>query len=1359
MIAIVPSWQAFLAQSCTITPSTPVGVVAGGSYNFTASCGSGLTWQVTGQGSISSGGHYSAPSSVNAQNQSRGCQELPNNSPFNIPVNTLPVDPHSSRWLTRVAEDGVQYPNPYHNIKFYPQLLIFYDNPVTSSTQQQRMHFYYGGNSNGYQDANFPMPPERTLLMESGRSIDAYGTGDRHLFTMNSSNCTGTEIYNLYVDFRTVSFTAGNPTSVTWTTNTVWPVPQNYSVYISGGTGAWAAANGNWRLSMTGATSGTLPFDSSQWGGAPSGTIMTSMPAPYNGPNYNSQGGQQFSPTSYAELGGVDAAGMPMSALSLKLEEWYAATQAGRSDLGHALRTTMSNSYLSARNIWPATLYALSNAGFQNALLSAVNGTTTSFTAQSDISQTQPCDNYTYAAGCQFHVVIFGLTGAWAAANGDQTATAVDNFHFTVPVNSSSWGLLPAGYGVYFVNDFFPYGATVRLSSSVDLSQLCTSTDLSNWCPYAKVYLATLQKYGMVVADGTTPSDNWDNGTVSSEFHPDVLVDASNNIRGWTAIQPVEGYLEVVNRSSQQLSNNLTSYQQTNTNRTYVTVCGSSGCASDDVMLQGTTIGTDRERITMAAGASYQTNVWVNGNTSTGVSYAIDSGIPGASVSSGGLVTMPTCSNKQQGMITVTSSADPNALPLYIEVECLPVGADGSYRLALGNYTGDYVDSTGNTWYGSWQNYGFNSAYEAPGLWWGSQNGSWQGFGPCANDTWSGADSQLYSRSTDLSGDTRVDVILPNGTYNLTLYGEPGFGGFQDNNTCGNVAGQNIYDWVVQGQASGSWLDGFVLAGMQPYNGYTVTTSATVSDHVLATVGRMRVQSAYGTSWSSLSISPGTPPLTITTASLPNGTVGSAYSAALTATSGVPPYTWGLANGSGPLPPGLGLNASSGLISGTPTTAGTYSITVQVTDSASNTATKGLNIAVSSSGNFTILASPFFVSAAQGNQGRWTLNTQISGGFNSSIALSASGLPSGATVSFNPSMITAPGSGSAIMTVSVASNTPVGSYPITITGTGGGVQQSTVTTLKVTAGAGSFTLSASPNSLSVAQGSQGSSTITTAISGTFNSTIAMSASGLPSGVTVAFNPSSIPAPGNGTSAMTITVASSTPTGTYPVTVTGNGGGTQQSTTLTLTVVAPPSFTISASPSSLSVAQGNHGTSTITTTAMSGFNSSIALSASGLPSGASASFNPSTITAPGNGSSTMTISVGSSTPAGSYPITVKGSGGGVQVSTTITLTVTGAVDFTISATPPSQTVSRTNSATYTANLTAVNGFNGSVSLSVSGCPYFATCSFTPRSLTPPGSSTLAVSTTRYTPTGTYTLTITGTSGSLRHSATVSLSVTH
>src|SRR5208337_2579148 len=163
---------------------------------------------------------------------------------------------------------------------------------------------------------------------------------------------------------------------------------------------------------------------------------------------------------------------------------------------------------------------------------------------------------------------------------------------------------------------------------------------------------------------------------------------------------------------------------------------------------------------------------------------------------------------------------------------------------------------------------------------------------------------------------------------------------------------------------------------------------------------------------------------------------------------------------------------------------------------------------------------------------------------------------------------------------------------------------------------------------------------------------------MPSGTTVSFNPNPIPAPGAGSSTMTITVGGGTPTGTYPITVTGNGGGIQQNTTVTLTVIAQqqPNFTLSASPASLSITQGNQGTSTITTTISGGFNSAISLSASGMPSGTTVSFNPNPIPAPGSGNSTMTVTVGSGTPTGTYPITVTGNGGGIQQSTTVTLTV-------------------------------------------------------------------------------------------------------
>ncbi len=85
--------------------------------------------------------------------------------------------------------------------------------------------------------------------------------------------------------------------------------------------------------------------------------------------------------------------------------------------------------------------------------------------------------------------------------------------------------------------------------------------------------------------------------------------------------------------------------------------------------------------------------------------------------------------------------------------------------------------------------------------------------------------------------------------------------------------------------------------------------------------------------------------LTITTSYLPPGAIGIPYNQALTATGGVPPYTWSITSGT-LLPNGLTLNNSTGVISGTPATEGTYSFIVQVMDTVSSTAIKNLSITI-----------------------------------------------------------------------------------------------------------------------------------------------------------------------------------------------------------------------------------------------------------------------------------------------------------------------------------------------------------------------------------------------------------------------------
>jgi kumamolisin len=101
--------------------------------------------------------------------------------------------------------------------------------------------------------------------------------------------------------------------------------------------------------------------------------------------------------------------------------------------------------------------------------------------------------------------------------------------------------------------------------------------------------------------------------------------------------------------------------------------------------------------------------------------------------------------------------------------------------------------------------------------------------------------------------------------------------------------------------------------------------------------------------------------------------------------------------------------------------------------------------------------------------------------------------------------------------------------------------------------------------------------------------------------------------------------------------------------------ANASFTLAAAPKGLVVAPGKVGQTKITATPSGGFNTAITLSASGQPTGVTVQFKPASI-AGGSGSATMGIKVGASVKAGTYKITVKGTGGSVTATTVVTLKV-------------------------------------------------------------------------------------------------------
>jgi endoglucanase len=232
------------------------------------------------------------------------------------------------------------------------------------------------------------------------------------------------------------------------------------------------------------------------------------------------------------------------------------------------------------------------------------------------------------------------------------------------------------------------------------------------------------------------------------------------------------------------------------------------------------------------------------------------------------------------------------------------------------------------------------------------------------------------------------------------------------------------------------------------------------------------------------------------------------------------------------------------------------------------------------------------------------------------------------------------------------------------------LKQNLLATIQFPLGGGGtpdFSLSASPTSLTVNQGANGTSTITVSRLNGFAGAVSFTASGLPSGVTASFNPATTTTSGT-SSVLTLAASSTAAAGTATVTVTGTSGSLTHTASITLTVTSvTPDFSLSASPTSLTVNQGGSGTSTITITRLNGFAGAVSFTASGLPSGVTASFNPATTTTSGTGS-VLTLAASSTATAGTVTVTVTGTSGSLSHTAAIALTVattsgTGGVTVT------------------------------------------------------------------------------------------------
>jgi len=156
------------------------------------------------------------------------------------------------------------------------------------------------------------------------------------------------------------------------------------------------------------------------------------------------------------------------------------------------------------------------------------------------------------------------------------------------------------------------------------------------------------------------------------------------------------------------------------------------------------------------------------------------------------------------------------------------------------------------------------------------------------------------------------------------------------------TGGKAPYYWSL---SSGTLPSGLYLTGATG----TISGAATQTGNFPFTVQAQDSSAPLKTATHSFTIAVSKPSsgstLSVTTSSMPTGTVGSAYSTTFAASGGTPQYTWAIASGS--LPSGLSLNASSGVVAGTPSQQGTSSFTVQVADSTQQSAQATFSVSVS----------------------------------------------------------------------------------------------------------------------------------------------------------------------------------------------------------------------------------------------------------------------------------------------------------------------------------------------------------------------------------------------------------------------------
>jgi hypothetical protein len=346
-------------------------------------------------------------------------------------------------------------------------------------------------------------------------------------------------------------------------------------------------------------------------------------------------------------------------------------------------------------------------------------------------------------------------------------------------------------------------------------------------------------------------------------------------------------------------------------------------------------------------------------------------------------------------------------------------------------------------------------------------------------------------------------------------------------------------------------------------------------------------------------------------------------------------------------------------------------------------------LAPPASAGFQLSASPSSLTIDPGTSATTTITVHDVGGFRGGVNLSVSGLPDGVTASFG----TNPATGSSVLTLTVSGTIIRGSYLLAITGASGTRTATCPIALEVNAPG--FSIAPMSSAMEIYAGSSGTDFIAVTDYPGFTGSVRFAVtSALPSGVTASWemNPSA------GSSALILTASDSATNATEVVyallTITGSSGDLTAITTIALTV-HPASYFLEVSPYLSSIVAGSSGTATITAVPAGDFADTITLSATQLPSGVTAAFNPIHTT----GTSVLTLTASASAPLETSSVAIKSNGShwGGAVSFSQQVIAAPMPTYTIGVSPAFLTLAQGASGTTAVTVDEMGGFTGSVNL--------------------------------------------------------------